>query len=435
MLKRKFYDTLLSWKENKHQQCLLVKGARKVGKTYIIDYFGKTNYKSYFYLNFIDHPEYKEIFSEALDGKTVYTKMALILGVSLDEFIEGNTLIFLDEIQECPNARTALKFLAIDDRYDVIASGALLSLNLKGIASIPVGYEKQVTLYSLDFEEFMWASGYGESETNLVRDYYNGTKHLDSGTNKVLLDQYKLYLVVGGLPSVVSLYFDTRDFIKVHEAQEEIIKLYEDDIRKFSLPRKTKERVMKCFHCIPTQLIKDNTKFQYKKVSPDGNGRMYSYPLYWLNEAGIISISYNVLKPELPLIGYTKNEEFKVYLNDTGLLTCMLGLDSQRQLYFDSLKGNARGGIYENAIAETLTKKGDKLYYYKKEGSTQEIDFLLEREGDILPVEVKSRQGKDISLDNYINTYKPHVAYKLIKGNANIDTTKKTLPLFMGIYL
>ncbi|MCD8204405.1 MAG: DUF4143 domain-containing protein [Coprobacillus sp.] len=435
MLKREFYDYLVKWKESKDEECLLVKGAPRVGKTYIIDYFGKTNYKTYLYLNFKSHPEYKKIFNGDLSASEIYTRIGLSLNISLDKLVDKNTLIFLDEIGECPNARTALKFLALDNRYDVIASGNFLNINTNGITSIPVGYEKTVELYSLSFKEFLWANGISSEETDKLKASPEKKKQIDKASLKEISTLFSLYMVIGGLPEVINTYLKTRDLVKVHTRQEKIISRYLEEIDKCALSSSLKKKMKDCFFSIPLQLNRPYKKFHYKEVNKKGKSEMYGTALYYLKESELVNFSYNVSKPEIPLLAYKKNNEFKVYFNDTGLLTCMLGLETQRLLYYNELKGNARGGIYENIIAETLTKNGYPLYYFKKTSSEQEIEFLIEKYMSIVPIEVKSNSGKATSLKAYIEEFKPTYAYKLVEGSPNYGEDKTTLPLFMAIYL
>ncbi|MCD8195469.1 MAG: AAA family ATPase [Coprobacillus sp.] len=432
MLKRKFYDYLLNWRKTKNQECLFVKGARQVGKTFIIDYFGKTNYKSYIYINFLEHPEYKIIFSYSLDAATLYQQISL--NINNVTFIPGNTLIFLDEIQECPNARTALKFLALDNQYDVIASGSLLGTNYKAdISSIPVGYERQVDMYSLDFEEFCWASGKSVEATKIIKSHFDTNSGFDKLTNSTYSDLFRLFIIVGGMPEVVNSFFKDRNLASVHSLQQKIIRDYLNDIDKYAPSAPLKQKIKDAFNSIPNQLVKPyNNRFQYSLVSPNGKKDKYWDAINWLIDAGIASPCFNISIPETPLIAYKKEFEFKIYLNDTGLLTAMFGFNTQRDIYNQTLKGSAKGGIYENVIAETLTKNGFPLYYYKHSNSQQEIEFVIENDDGVVPIEVKPNANTSISLSRFIEEFKPNVAYKLVDTGFTISDKKKVIPLYMS---
>ncbi len=433
MLKRKIYDYLLQWKQEKHQECLLIKGQRQVGKTYIVNYFGRTNYKSYIYINFLENPEYTNIFEGSLNATDIYERMSSYIHDI--KFIEENTLIFIDEIQECPPARTALKFLALDNRYDVIASGSLLGINYKGITSIPVGYERQITMRPLDFTEFLWASGRDDSVINMLRDHYLSHTPLDTETNNLFLDLFRLYMVVGGMPEVVNDFFNNHNLISMHESQQKIIESYLSDINRYADNIALKQRVEECFHSVPLQISKPYKRFLYRDVTENGRSDKYKRPLSWLTEANIISPCYNLSLPEIPLNGYYIPEEFKIYFNDIGLLTSMYGFETQSLLYRNELKGPILGGIYENAIADVLLSNGHPLYYYKRKDNQQEIEFLIERDGNVIPIDVKPHASKSISLNSFAIDYKSKLTVKLVNGQMNVDNGKLTLPMYMSIFL
>ncbi len=440
MLKRKFYETLLEWKKNKGTECLLVNGARQVGKTFIIEQFGQTEYESYIYINFIENPEYKKIFEDSLEPSEIYKRMSLY--VPHMNLIPGNTLIFLDEIQVCKKARTALKFLAIDDRFDVIGTGSLLGIHYNDKTqtvaddelSIPVGYERELTMHSLDFEEFLWALGAGDDAISILRTHFETREQLDDSVCKHYQNLLREYLVVGGMPEVVNAYLATDNFQRVFDEQEKILKAYEDDIEKYA-GNTDKPKIKNVYYSIPRQLAKKYTKFQYKTIERNGSSRKYSNSIDWLIDAGLVSSVSNVSLPEMPLRAYEKPEEFKIYVSDIGLITHMFGFETQVRLLEGSLKGSAKGGIYENLVFDMLSKRGHKLFYYKHESNTQEIEFLIECAGDVAPIEVKSSKGTTVSLNNFIETYHPITAYKLIDGNLGTSGCKVTLPQFMAMFI
>lgn len=432
MLKRKIYNDLLNWKKHKKQECLLVCGARQIGKTFIIEHFAKEQYKSYIYINFYQNPEYKGIFIGSLEADEIYKKISLFLRDI--NFIPGKTLIFLDEIQDCPNARTALKFLAIDDQYDIIASGSLLGLNYKEMASIPVGYERSMDMYSLDFEEFLWAMGKSFSTISVLKEFYENKEKAEESINNQFMSLLRDYLVIGGMPEVVNCFLKSSNYQTAYFTQKKIMESYREDIKRYaSVPMR--QKISECYLSIPRQLAKDYTKFQYKAVSREGNARRYENCLNWLVDAGMIKMCINVSTPKFPLIAYEKPEQFKVYSTDIGLLTSLYGYDTQVALVKDTLTGPAKGGIYENLIFDMLIKRGFSLNYYKNDSNSQEVEFIFAKDGKVIPIEVKSKRGATLSLNNFISEYKPPYAYKLISGNVGVSDTKITLPLYMAIFI
>lgn len=432
MLKRKILKDLLHWKTTKDKECLLVKGARQVGKTYIIDKFGKENYGNYIYINFFENPNFKNIFEGSLEADEIYKKMSIYIPNL--KLIPNDTLIFLDEIQGCPNARTALKFLAIDNKYDIIASGSLLGISYKSISSIPVGYETQLTLYPLDFEEFLWATGTSEDAISYIKKHFENKQKVEDGINAEMLKKLREYIVVGGMPDVVNTFIETNNFSEVQKAQDKILNDYNDDISKYA-ETVDKPKIRKCYNSIPRQLAKENKKFQYSIVEKGSTSRKFGESIQWLIDANFVTPVFNVSLPILPLEAYSKEDCFKIYLSDIGLLVSMYGFDTKTAILDNSLIGPAKGGVYENLVADMLTKRGYKLYYYKRDDNSQEIEFLLSQNSKIIPVEVKSGNSSTISLNNFMSEFNPPYAYKLINGNLGISGTKITLPLYMAMFI
>ena len=439
MLKRKFTETLKQWKNTKKRECLLVNGARQVGKTFIIDVFGRENYQSYIYLNLFKNPEYKQIFEGELEPTEIYKRISLL--VKNVKFIEGDTLIFIDEIQACSKARTALKFLAMDDKYDIIASGSLLGLHYNKLnqenaneISIPVGYEREAEMHSLDFEEFLWATGVSESAIENLKEYYEQKKALPDSVKDLYQNKLREYLVVGGMPAVVNAFVETSNFQEAFKVQQKIFKAYEDDIQHYATNTE-RPKIRACYYSIPRQLAKEYSKFQYKTVEKNGNAKKYGNALDWLVDAGLIKRVHNVSLPEMPLRAYEQPENFKVYVTDVGLATHQFGFETQSALLRKELKGHAKGGIYENLIFDILHKRGLALNYYKNGENTQEIEFVFERSGEVVPVEVKSRNGLTTSMNEFIKRYSPTLAIKLIDGNVGVDGNKVSLPQFMAMFL
>ena len=437
MLRRKIYDELLKWKNSLEHKCLMVKGARQVGKTFIIDLFGRQEFKSYIYLNFLRNENLKEIFNGSLEPDDIYRQISL--RVSDARFIENDTLIFFDEIQACPKARTALKFLSIDGRYRIIASGSLLGIKYRErdeeSFSVPVGYEKDIEMFSLDFEEYLWARGVNEDAVSALKSYFLNKQKVPFDINALYMNYFKEYICIGGMPDVVNTFIETNNFREANLKQNEILQNYRDDIMHYA-PNTMKQKITNCYNSIPAQFSKEYTKFQYSVIESKGTGKKYESAVDWLIDAGMVKKCVNVSTPLFPLKGYEKPGEFKLYLTDTGLLTSMFGFNTQAAIMSGELKSTAKGGIFENAAFVCLMNRIDTLHYFKNQGNTQEIEFIFEsRTGtEVIPVEVKAKNGQTISLNNFIETFKPSIAYKVIDGNLGISGRKFTIPFYMLLF-
>ncbi len=438
MLKRKIYLKLIEWKNTHRNNCLMIKGARQVGKTYIVREFGNNEYKSFIEINFIKNKELKQIFAGTLDAESIYKRMtAMIDGINL---IKGETLIFLDEIQACGNARTALKFLAEDGKFDVITSGSLLGLsygedadeNVEEPESVPTGYETFLTMYSLDFEEFLWAEGYEKGVPYLKELFYKRQK-VPTAINEKYETLFREYIVIGGMPEVVNDYVEHHDFTRVTILQEKILENYRFDISKHAKGAE-KIKVRRCYDSIAKQLAKEITKFQYSAVEKGQTSKKYGGSVQWLKDSNIVNPCYNVSEPYMPLLANANENQFKLYVNDTGLLCAMYGFEIKRAILENTIKGNAKGGIYENVIADILVKNGYLLYYYKPDDSN-ELEFLIEKNGEVIPIEVKAGNTITKSLDRFIAKYNPSLSYKIINGNLGINDTKLTIPHYMVMFL
>lgn len=431
MLKRKIESQLLEWKNTKKQSCLLVKGARQVGKTYIIDKFGKKYYKHYTYINFIENPGYAAIFAGDLDVDNLIKQISIRVNNAQLEPYE--TLIFIDEIQHCPNARTALKFLAQDERFDVIASGSLLGINYKNVPSFPVGYVEHLEMYSLDFEEFLWANGINEQSIQNLKMYFDKKEKIPEAIHEKMMELFKEYIIVGGMPRVVTEFITTHNFAKVLKMQKNIILDYEDDIAKYAEGNeKTKARA--CFLSIPKQLAKEYKKFQYSVVEKRSTAKKYAGSLMWLYDAGIINFCYNLSAPELPLEGNAREDSFKVYMRDTGLLMAMLEDGAQEDI-IDGNLGIYKGAIYENIIADIFAKNGRKLYYFERD-SKLEIDFIIRYQKQAVPVEVKAADNtKAKSLNILLKNNQVDYAIKLSSKNIGTVNQIDSFPLYMAMFI
>lgn len=432
MLRRKITDYLKQWKASKRNECLLIRGARQIGKTFIIEDFGHNNYESFVEINF----ELQSSLKTAFEGDLTVSEMIKRISVHLPEarFVPHKTLLFLDEIQSCPQARTSLKSWAIDGNYDVIASGSLLGVNYKAVSSYPVGYERQIDMFSLDFEEFLWAVGLSQQVIDSLKEHYTNHVKIDDSIHGKMMDYLREYMVVGGMPSVVNCFLATNNFGLVHQEQEKITLAYLNDIAKYA-DNTEKPKVRSCFLSIPRQLAKENTKFQYSVVERNGTARKFGNALEWLRDAGIVAYCNNLSTLQFPLPAYAKDDQFRIYMGDIGLLVSMYGFEMKAALIENTLTGPAKGGIYENLMADVLHKKHIPLYYYKKDDTSVEIEFVLSRQTHPLPVEVKAKSGRTQSLNTVLTWEGIEEGYKFGMCNIGIEGKKVTLPLYMAMFL
>ena len=437
MLKRKITRILEDWKNEENKQCLLVRGARQVGKTFIIEQFCKENYESYIYINFELSPTLKDIFNGDLDANTLIMKLEVTFPEI--EIKSGKTVLFLDEIQSCPNARVALKSFAMDKRIDVIASGSLLGLYYKEITSYPVGYEKIVDMYPLDFEEFLWAVGIKENLILEVKKCFEKKIPIDEYILKQLSKQFRMFLIVGGMPRIVNEYVKEKSLGKVISLQKSMIEDYKLDVVKYA-ETSIRQKVLNTFDSIPAQLAKKNKKFSYVNIlegETNVGERKYSSSIEWLKNAGIINYCYNLTEPAAPLKSNLRLDCFKIYMRDTGLLMSMYEQGIQKDILNDELYIN-EGAILENVCAEEIqTRYHDIMYYEKK--SKLEVDFILNINGDVTAIEVKSGNNKQSkSLNSIINNYKTVSRYIKLEKDTNIYVDNLGIehyPLFMMMFI
>lgn len=432
MLKRKILKDLLYWKNNHRNNCLMVIGARQVGKTYIIKKFAEENYENFYELNFLENESFTNIFDKDLSSNNILTQISLYF--SNFAINPGKTLIFLDEIQICPNAITALKFLAQDDRIDVIVSGSTLGMTYKKVKSFPVGYVDRIYMNSLDFEEFLWARGINEDQIEYIKSFYDKKLSVPEAVHDKMMNLFKEFIILGGMPDVINEFLLSNNFNSAKNVQKRIIEDYKSDIVKYATDN-DKPKIRACFDSIPAQLAKENKKFKYSLSDKNANKERYFGALEWLNDAGITNFCYNLNNLELPLEGNKDSDSFKVYMADTGLLMAMLEDGSQTEIMNGNL-GIYKGAIYENIIADIFNKSGKKLYYFEK-NSTLEIDFIIRYNNVITPVEVKSADNtKSKSLYSLINNYNVTSAIKLSSKNVGVsDNGIISLPLYMSMFL
>ena len=450
MLKRKIENVLGTWKGTAGHKPLVIMGIRQCGKTYIATHFASESYKSVVYINFIKQPERIYAFLGSKDVNTILLNLsAQIPDVA---FTPGDTCFIFDEIQECPEARTSLKFFKEDGRFDVIATGSLLGVQgygdelrkqhrrLKskkepGINSVPVGYEEIIKMYPLDFEEFLWANGLSEQVIEALKVCYHNEKPVPQGMHVAMRRLLNLYVAVGGLPDAINAFLKTNNMNEVSNVYKSILKEYRDDMVKYA-PDKDKPHIRECLNSIPKQLAKENKKFMYNKVKPGGRSDIYMGSLQWLEDAGIICRCYNTDITGLLMEGNAKDNVFKVYMADIGLLIEMLGPGTRADILQGNLAG-FKGAIFENLMADTLHKKEQNLYYFQKD-SGLELDFLVRLNGECVPVEVKAKSSKSKSTKTVLNhPEKYHIQQAIKFGDYNIGREGRllTLPTYMQFLL
>lgn len=434
MLKRKMETVLREWKEQKNHNPLVIKGCRQCGKTSTVLYFAERNYKNVIYINFMANPEYCQLF----DGSLEIDYLVMVIASKFQKkLVPYKTLLIFDEIQECPEARTALKFFKLDGRYDVIATGSLLGVSGYGKApkSIPVGFETIVEMRPLDFEEFLWANGVQSQLIAFLKKCIEEESKIPEAVHSQFRQLLLRYVVVGGMPAVVQNFVDNMDMVSVLQMQRNIINEYKDDMVKYA-ENKNKVLIKECFESIPKQLSKENKKFQYSLVKKNGTSANFAGILQWLQDAGIVVKCCNLHTPELPLAAQANEDVFKIYMCDMGLFVSMLDDGTQ----YDILQGNLlsyKGAIFENLMADFFTKMGRKLYYFRKD-SGLEIDFVIRYFGKSTLVEVKSTQGNAKSVKTVLSQpEKYHVDTAIKLGDYNIGRNGNvlTLPLYSGFLL
>jgi len=400
-LRRKFDDFLASWKADEARLPLLVKGARQVGKTASIRHFAKANYENFIEINFVDTPEFKSIIKDGYKPDAIIRQLTLI-DPSL-RIVPQRTLLFFDEIQECPDIATSFKFFKQDGRYDVIASGSLPGIHYKSISSISVGYKSDYTLRSFDFEEFMRVRGYGDSFFEDVYSHIRDVKPFSELEHDVLSRRFLDFCILGGMPRVIGEFVSRGNFEKSLELQRGILNDYRDDVRKYA-EGMDQTRILNVFDHIAPQLARENKKFQISKVAPGARLKDYRGCIEWLEDAGVVNVCHAMTFPELPMKGRYDDSRFKLYMADTGLLVAQLEPEAQMDLRANGNLGVYGGGLYENVVGDALVKLGCDLAYFKRDDSTLEMDFFVRSRTDLVPVEVKARGGRAQSLKTLVRS-------------------------------
>ena len=445
-MRRKIYQQLLDWKEKRNGEvALLIEGARRIGKSYIVEAFGKKEYKSYLLIDFNKAPEmvreWFDLYLEDLD--TLFLYLSQHYKVRLHE---RNSLIILDEIQLCPRARAAIKFLVADGRFDYIETGSLVSIKKNTRSIVLPSEERSIQMYPMDFEEFLWATG-NDMLMDLIRKMYVERKPMGQAFHRKAMDAFRLYMIVGGMPQAVKKYVDTQDFDAVDAAKRDVLTIYRNDI--FHYAEDIAEKVVSIFDQIPSQLSKHEKKFRLSALKPGAKYRDWDDAFFWLKDASVVNVCYNSTEPN---IGLKMNEDrttLKCYMNDTGLLLShafdekgIMSAEIYHKLLFGKLEVN-EGMLVENVVAQMLTASGNKLFFYSKASDVaeerMEIDFLLQKNKvtnrhNIHPIEVKS--GTNYTLSSLKKCMKKFGEYMtaptvIHAGDLKVEDGITYLPLYM----
>lgn len=434
-LKRKVDAFLNEWKADPDRKPLVIRGCRQIGKTESIRHFAALNYESVIEINFVRDEKYKGIIADGYEASSIIKNISLL--DPSKRFITGKTLLFFDEITEFPEIATALKFFCTDKRFDVICSGSLLGINYKRIESNSVGYKKDYDMFAMDFEEFLWAKGYGE---DTVADMLSHMKDMRPFTALEMDVYHSLFLdfsILGGMPAIVAEYIRRNTFEGSLDIQKQLVSDYREDIRKYASGM-DQTRIINVFNRMAPQLAMENKKFQISKVAPGARFRDYRGCAEWLADAGMANICYCLGFPELPLGGNFDPDVFKLFFADTGLLVSMLDDESQEDLRANRNLGVYKGALYENMVGEALVKQGYKLFYYKRGDSTLETDFFIRSAVSLIPIEVKAKTGRTKSMktliasDHYMDI---RYGFKLSRNNVGHEDCIYTFPFFCSFLL
>lgn len=435
LLKRKIDKYLTDWKNRPDRKPLIIKGARQIGKTRSVEWFAGQNYASVIEINFIEQKKYREIFNDGFEVDAILKNISL-LNPEL-KFIPGNTIFFFDELQACPNCATSLKFFKLDGRFDVICSGSLMGISYNEIESNSVGYKEDYEMHSMDFEEFLWAKGYNDDFTADLLSHMLDVRPLSELQMDTLMSLFRDYVIIGGMPEVVSTYVRNKNFSGTLDIQRQLLKDYEEDITKY-VEGLDKAKVKAVYNHISTFLAKENKRFQITKIARNARNRDYMGCVEWLADAGVVNVCYCLNQPELPLKGNYDPKMYKIYFKDTGLLIASLDEEAQEDLRANKNLGTYKGAIYENIVGDMLVKQGYRLFYYHSDRPALEMDFFIRDADSLIPVEVKANDGATASLNRLLNDDKYNdVKYGIKLGYRNIGFNGKfyTFPYFLTFLL
>lgn len=435
LLKRKIDKYLTDWKNRPDRKPLIIKGARQIGKTRSVEWFASQNYASVIEINFIEQKKYRDIFNDGFEVNAILKNISL-LNPEL-EFIPGDTIFFFDELQACPNCATSLKFFKLDGRFDVICSGSLMGISYNEIESNSVGYKEDYEMHSMDFEEFLWAKGYNDEFTADLFSHMLDVRPLSELQMDTVMSLFRDYVIIGGMPEVVSTYVRNKNFSGTLDIQRQLLKDYEEDITKY-VEGLDKAKVKAVYNHISTFLAKENKRFQITKIARNARNRDYMGCVEWLADAGVVNVCYCLNQPELPLKGNYDPKMYKIYFKDTGLLIASLDEEAQEDLRANKNLGTYKGAIYENIVGDMLVKQGYRLFYYHSDRPALEMDFFIRSADSLIPVEVKANDGATASLNRLLNDDKYNdVKYGIKLGYRNIGFNGKfyTFPYFLTFLL
>lgn len=435
LLKRKIDKYLTDWKNRPDRKPLIIKGARQIGKTRSVEWFAGQNYASVIEINFIEQKKYREIFNDGFEVDAILKNISL-LNPEL-KFIPGNTIFFFDELQACPNCATSLKFFKLDGRFDVICSGSLMGISYNEIESNSVGYKEDYEMHSMDFEEFLWAMGYNDDFTADLLSHMLDVRPLSELQMDTLMSLFRDYVIIGGMPEVVSTYVRNKNFSGTLDIQRQLLKDYEEDITKY-VEGLDKAKVKAVYNHISTFLAKENKRFQITKIARNARNRDYMGCVEWLADAGVVNVCYCLNQPELPLKGNYDPKMYKIYFKDTGLLIASLDEEAQEDLRANRNLGTYKGAIYENIVGDMLVKQGYRLFYYHSDRPALEMDFFIRDADSLIPVGVKANDGATASLNRLLNDDKYNdVKYGIKLGYRNIGFNGKfyIFPYFLTFLL
>ena len=446
MFRRKVLQEMLDWKSSPQSKgkALVIKGLRQVGKTFTALQYANTLYDNIVYINFKESSGLKSIF----EGDLNVDRMIIDISANMPNvsFIPGKTIIVFDEVQECENARSSIKPFMMDGRFDIICTGSLLGIkgyNKKHGKGVPVGYEHTIYMRAMDFEEFLWAKGVDDKIIDQIKKSFIDVKPVSSALHQAMIRHFKEYICVGGMPKVVDTFLSTKDMNAVRAEQTDIIEGYMDDFGKH-LDENENEytdpvllaRINRVFDSIPSQLSKENKKFQYSMVEKNGRAQQYQSAIQWLIDYGLIAPCYNLSLLQLPLEGNKEESTFKLYFQDSGLFVSMLEPGSAGDILSGDM-GIYKGAVYENIIADAFSKMGKKLYYYRRDSGT-EIDFIMRYKGKPALIEVKAKSGKSKSASYILENkaiFGVDICIKLGEYNVGLNDCKLTIPYYMTFLL
>ena len=432
MLYRKAYDKLKDWKQQKNRTALCIQGARQIGKTTLVREFGRNEYKCFIEFNFVSDMDARHVFDGNLDVNTIIEGLSALARKPL---IPGNTLILFDEIQECPNARTAIKFLVEDGRFDYIETGSLLGVKNKVVRSFPVGFEELYTMYPMDFEEFILANGVQKTTIDTMREAYNARVPVSDVIHTTISKLFYSYIIVGGMPKIVQTYVQSHDIARVIKEQNAILDLYRQDISKYAVGSE-RHKIRAIFDSIGSQLNEKNRRFTVNSLKSSARLERYEDSFNWLIDAGVANPCYNIEEPKVPLVLNEKRSFFKLYMGDTGLL-CALSMDN---IQFSILQGDLSvnmGSILENVMSQIFVSNGFSLHYFDKK-KYGELDFVIQNGSSIYLIEIKSGNDykKHAALDRVLDVaeWKTKDAIVFCKDNVFQEGGILYLPWYMAIF-